>query len=437
VIKNLEVQVDRDALRYQAYPVRYPALSALGRIKAIEVELVFCGYDGYQILLRNGNVILFPREKEIALYEFVLRNRITTVHGTDPWNLITEPYLDQSYTAEETQKSLERLGELGFDPREVESIRKKVGPSLFAYNVFVWEWVSMGLLEVLHTCKVASEDFYRWVIAISKRGYQHAKPCDLMDRRHLVGMDTILWSKFESFTFSRDLWLKPLAGLEPPAKKPAPRNIWRRWFSRRTQEPKSAVAFVRPAYKDWNPVYKWVFQQYSEPHRHYHDLRHLEQVISLLNSHWAQVSTAALLAGWFHDAVYRSGASDNEEQSAQQMAARMQPLNVEPEVLTKAKALVVYTQRHLRTTDQEERWIHDADLAIFGLHHEAYAKYASDIRKEYASVPDDLFRKGRTEILQQFLSNAQQEGRFFYGLDPIFESQVETNLRWEIETLRR
>jgi predicted metal-dependent HD superfamily phosphohydrolase len=408
VIKDLQVQVDRDSISYKNYPLPYPRLDELRLIKAAEVELIFAGYDGYQILLRNGNVVLFPREKEMALYEFVRCNRITTLAGIDPWNLLTEPYLDQSYTPEETQKTIARLGELGFEPGEVEAIRKKVGPSLLAYNSFVWEWVSMGLLEVLDTNTSEPEGFYRWAISISKRGYQQAKPCDLIEHRRKVGMSTILWSKFEVFMCRRDLWR------ESAAKKPG-----------------------RPTYEEWNPVYEWLFQQYSEPHRYYHNLYHLEQVTALLESQCPRVSAAAQLAGWFHDAVYRAGAASNEEESAEQMCARFGALNVDPKVLLKAKELVLYTQHHKNTTDEDERMVHDADLGIFGLHHDAYAKYASDIRKEYASVPDDLFKQGRTEILQQFLHNAEQKGRFFYVLDPIFERQVEANLRWEIATLNQ
>jgi len=87
-----------------------------------------------------GNVIPFPANKEIALYEFVVHNSITTVCGKDPWNLIAEPYLEQGQDGEEYRKTVEHLGQLGFEPSEVEAIRKKVGPSLIAYNAFFWEW---------------------------------------------------------------------------------------------------------------------------------------------------------------------------------------------------------------------------------------------------------------------------------------------------------
>jgi predicted metal-dependent HD superfamily phosphohydrolase len=380
-------------------------------------------------------VVLFPRNKETALYEFIRHNNITTLDGTDPWNLLTEPYLDQSYTPEETQKTIACLGDLGFPPAEVEAIRKKVGPALLAYNSFVWEWVSMGLLEVLYTHKRKPASFYRWAISISKRGYQKAKPCDLVQRRRFMGMESTLWSKFDASTRQRGLWLKAPLYPDGPSKQPAPTTGWKRWFSRTPRPADNPLVTTGPGYKVLKPVFEWLFQQYSGSDRYYHNIYHLEQVVSLLESMWPQASAASLLAAWFHDAIYVPSGANNEEESAEQLITRFGQLNVEPKILAKARDLVLYTKHHQDTADEDERMLHDADLGIFGMHHDAYAKYAADIRKEYASVPEDAFRKGRTEILQQFLGKAEQRGRFFYVLDPIFERQVEANLRWEIAML--
>jgi len=62
-MKKFEVQVDRDVLRYEAYPVPCPRLSDLSLVKATEVELVFCNYDGYRLLLRDGKRNPFSGEQ--------------------------------------------------------------------------------------------------------------------------------------------------------------------------------------------------------------------------------------------------------------------------------------------------------------------------------------------------------------------------------------
>ncbi|MGZ7283798.1 HD domain-containing protein, partial [Streptococcus pyogenes] len=46
----------------------------------------------------------------------------------------------------------------------------------------------------------------------------------------------------------------------------------------------------------------------------------------------------------------------------------------------------------------------DADLAILGASEERYKRYAADIRKEYAWVPEADYRKGRAAVLERFLA---------------------------------
>jgi predicted metal-dependent HD superfamily phosphohydrolase len=57
---------------------------------------------------------------------------------------------------------------------------------------------------------------------------------------------------------------------------------------------------------------------YQAPDRHYHDLRHIEALLSLARNHRAALDDheAVEAAIWFHDAVYDARRSDNEEESA-------------------------------------------------------------------------------------------------------------------------
>ena len=45
----------------------------------------------------------------------------------------------------------------------------------------------------------------------------------------------------------------------------------------------------------------------------------------------------------------------------------------------------------------------DADLAVLGAAPAVYQRYAADIRREYAHVPDAAYRAGRARVLQAFL----------------------------------
>ena len=75
----------------------------------------------------------------------------------------------------------------------------------------------------------------------------------------------------------------------------------------------------------------------------------------------------------------------------------------------------------------------DADLAILGASPERYARYAADIRKEYAWVPEPEYRAGRAAVLNRFLALPR-----IYHAEPLFaegEERARVNLRAERDLL--
>lgn len=63
-------------------------------------------------------------------------------------------------------------------------------------------------------------------------------------------------------------------------------------------------------------VKQWLIARYSELHRHYHDLSHLNYGLQRLAQLDGSTSNALALAWMFHDSIYDPGAKDNEDQSA-------------------------------------------------------------------------------------------------------------------------
>ena len=55
---------------------------------------------------------------------------------------------------------------------------------------------------------------------------------------------------------------------------------------------------------------------YQSPMRHYHNLQHLQQMLTLLETIHLDDRACVTLAVWFHDAVYNACRGDNEEKSA-------------------------------------------------------------------------------------------------------------------------
>jgi predicted metal-dependent HD superfamily phosphohydrolase len=138
--------------------------------------------------------------------------------------------------------------------------------------------------------------------------------------------------------------------------------------------------------------------------RGYHDLRHLTEVLDRLDELAAAGEgfdgEVVGLAAWFHDGVY-DGQAGAEERSAQ-WAERA--LAGRPEAAEVAR-LVRLTETHRPADDDANSCaLSDADLAILAAGSARYAEYVADVRREYADVPDDLFRPGRAAILADLLA---------------------------------
>ena len=190
------------------------------------------------------------------------------------------------------------------------------------------------------------------------------------------------------------------------------------------------------------PYARDLLARWDEPQRRYHDRAHLRAVLDRVEELAPHVSgdpgfsrDAVLLAAWFHDAVYRPDRSENEERSAR-LAERALPEAGVPDALTAETArLVRLTVTHDPSPDDTNGAVLcDADLAVLAGSPEAYARYAADVREEYAFVPDPLFREGRANVLRQLLSH-EHLFRTRYGRDN-WEHTARRNLTTELELLR-
>ncbi|MGP3933924.1 HD domain-containing protein [Nonomuraea sp. KM88] len=145
--------------------------------------------------------------------------------------------------------------------------------------------------------------------------------------------------------------------------------------------------------------------RWSEPHRRYHTLGHLAAVLAAAGrlAGDADDPAAVLLAAWFHDAVYDGRPGWDEERSAQLAQSRLPRCGVPAGRVAEVARLVRLTAAHAPADgDRDGAVLCDADLAVLG--GPDYAGYAAAVREEYAHVPDDLFAKGRSEVLRRLLA---------------------------------
>ena len=145
---------------------------------------------------------------------------------------------------------------------------------------------------------------------------------------------------------------------------------------------------------------------YSEPHRAYHTsehiaacLRHLDEAADL-----AGAPDEIEIALWFHDAVYKTRAKDNERRSARWAGEFLTLAGAPDEVASRVERLIVATEHSTVPRDPDAALLVDIDLAILGSPPDAYRVFETNIRREYKWVPGPLYRRKRAEVLGSFLA---------------------------------
>ena len=149
-----------------------------------------------------------------------------------------------------------------------------------------------------------------------------------------------------------------------------------------------------------------LLRRYAEPHRRYHDLRHLGEVLEALRAlvDGGHVPGPVVLAACWHDAVYDPEAADNEQRSALAAATVLRRLGVAPADVAEVVRLVLLTVGHdPEPGDRHGALLCDADLAVLAAAPDRYGAYAADVRAEYGHLDEATFRAGRASVLRTLL----------------------------------
>jgi len=152
-------------------------------------------------------------------------------------------------------------------------------------------------------------------------------------------------------------------------------------------------------------VFQELSQCYSEPHRAYHNLHHLENVLQELAMQTGSMDQPVdvALALWFHDVIYDPRATDNEAQSARWFAERARTAGLPESLVTRVEQLIMATSHKAPPTDESMALLVDIDLGILGAVPDVFDEYERQIRREYSWVPEAAFRSGRSAVLRLFL----------------------------------
>jgi predicted metal-dependent HD superfamily phosphohydrolase len=157
-----------------------------------------------------------------------------------------------------------------------------------------------------------------------------------------------------------------------------------------------------------------LLDRWGEEHRKYHGRTHLLAVLEALDllTEPADPPRAVLLAAWFHDAVYRGIAGQDEEESARLAEDRLAHAGLPAAEVDEVARLVRMTADHQpEPGDTAAALLSDADLSVLGGEPAAYARYLAAVRQDFAHIGDDDFAAGRAAVVRQLMA-----------LDPLFHT---------------
>lgn len=181
---------------------------------------------------------------------------------------------------------------------------------------------------------------------------------------------------------------------------------------------------------------------YTQPHRHYHNLNHINEcLVELENFHSKdftygdrRIVTRAI---WYHDAVYNPYSKNNEVESAMLIQPNywMDNNEVRNAILATAKHM---TTQVIKDKEGKEHPLPlatqvmlDIDLAGFGKPTQECLANGANIRKEYYKTNDREFAEGRLKFLRAIM---QRESLYYTDLfKEKYHEQSQKNLKIEEE----
>jgi len=177
-----------------------------------------------------------------------------------------------------------------------------------------------------------------------------------------------------------------------------------------------------------------LFKSYTESHREYHNLNHLEELFNYFDHYQDSIQnkSAVALSIFYHDVVYQVWKKNNEQKSAEKAIEILQEIRFPYEDLKIIEDLIMCTKNHTSLTPDQGFMI-DFDLAILGQKNDIYNIYSQQIRKEYKIVPELIYNKGRKQVLTHFL---EKESIFQTSIfKSKYEIQARINLTKELDQL--
>lgn len=183
----------------------------------------------------------------------------------------------------------------------------------------------------------------------------------------------------------------------------------------------------------WQQLHK----NYNSKSRYYHNWQHIEALLQELEAakHLLLDYHTVIFAVFYHDAVYNVLKKNNETKSAELAILHLSKMGVPLILQQQSTALILATQHHGVSSNNDCNYFTDADLSILGSPPTVYQRYVAAIRKEYVFFPDIVYNKGRQKVLHHFLQMERIFKTDFFA--ERYEAQARENMKWELSMFSR
>lgn len=190
---------------------------------------------------------------------------------------------------------------------------------------------------------------------------------------------------------------------------------------------------------------------YNEPHRLYHNSRHIERMLGML--FWLKNSSYGLIAAMpemslaiiFHDAVYKPGEKNLEKKSCQLMREHLEPTDSSrpyfEDTLNDVEKLIMLTAKHLTLANKDlplgGRTLLNLDLLHLADPYPEFVKQQEAVIAEYSTVyRPSIVNTGQRDFLRRLL---EKESIFFktfeWNIDTdVLEAQARSNIKLFLES---
>jgi hypothetical protein len=138
-----------DGLTYDRYPFRQASVRRGVPIPLAELADVDPTHIPPTIRTHAGELLFVPTEQKDELVVWARTVGLPLVAREDVWTWLLDPYLDVETGEAERAREYELLAELGFGRAEVDAIREDVGRAMNGYVAITWDWIYLGLWDVL------------------------------------------------------------------------------------------------------------------------------------------------------------------------------------------------------------------------------------------------------------------------------------------------